>query len=43
MTDYRMSYLEGFRQRSIRGQTTKDKAGTLPLHVYERRTFRPSH
>ena len=42
MTDYRMTYLEGVRQQSIRGQTTKDKAGTLPLYVYEKRDLRPS-
>ena len=33
MTDYRMVDLEGVRQQSIRGQTTKDKAGTRPLYA----------
>ena len=33
LDDYRKAYLEGVCQLTIRGQTTKDHMGTLPLSV----------
>ena len=42
MKDYRLQFLQPLRQNNIRGQTTKDTGGTLPLYANEQQPPTPS-